>query len=421
MNSRERDLQEEQDRACAEASEIGQAFQLSRHVAFVVNSDRAFVTHRATWASALKAAGARVTVFAPDTGYRKAILGLGFDFVELDLGREDISPIKAARAAMTLSTWVLRSKPATIFLVQTAAYTLGWLAAPLARRTRFVRVAGGIGRALSDEASSVSSRIARALIALGRLPKNVWTLFQTESDRSYFVADGLARNARSVVLPGTGIDTKTWVPAAQPEASVDDPLIVAFVSRIYAEKGVREFVEAARELHGPRARFVLVGEPDEGVSSSISREEINAWCEQGVIEYWGHRDDMLNVYQQLDLLVFPSRHPEGTPRTLIEAAACGIPAIVSNQPGCQAVVVDGVTGWVLKNTSAAEVTAAVDAVLNESELLEKAREAARSRAVEEFGLERVIREVLNLAGARPGAFTASAKEESSRDVSMEAR
>ncbi len=400
MPTRRHDLQDEQRRACAEAAAVGERFHLTGDVAFVVNSDRAFITHRATWASALRGAGAHVTVFAPDTGYRGAITGLGFNFIEIDLGRENIGPLKAARAAIMLGVWVLRKRPAAVFLVQTAAYTLGWLAAPLAPRTRFVRVAGGIGRALSKDTGSGQSRLAKALIALGKWPRNVTTLFQIDSDRTHFVEQGLATTEKSRVVAGTGIDTSVWKPSNKPERSPDAPLIVGFASRLYAEKGVREFVAAASALHGPRARFVLVGEPDVGVSSSISEEEIAAWHDQGAIEYWGHRDDMLNVFQQFDLLVFPSRHPEGTPRTLIEAAACGVPAVVSDQSGCREVVIDRVTGWVLRNTSAEEVTAVVSVVLSELELLEEASAAARSRAVNKFGLEHVIHEVLDLAGSK---------------------
>lgn len=398
-----RALQHEQSAASESAAFIGTRYRRPGLVAFVVNSDRAFVTHRAPWASALAAAGAEVVVFARDTGYRPVIEELGFEFRELDLGRENIGVRKALLAAIKFGAWVLRRRPKCVFLIQTAAYSLGWLSAPFLPRTTFIRVAGGVGRAMAGGGTRLSSRLARALIRAGARLRNVQTLFQVESDRSRFISDGLAASARSLVIPSTGIDIDTWSPGEKnsrdKESGHSGILTVAFVSRLYEEKGVREFVEAASILRSKGHRFVVVGEPDEGVSTSVSANELIEWQHEGIIEWWGHRDDMLDTFRAIDLLVFPSRHPEGTPRTLIEAAACGVPALVSAQPGCLAVVTDRLSGWVLNAPTTAGIVMALESLLTRPDVLVSAGKAARTTAVHQFSLEGVLPRVLALAGA----------------------
>ncbi|RAZ30722.1 glycosyltransferase [Microbacterium sp. SMR1] len=365
---------------------------------FVVNSDRAFWTHRSTWATYLITSGYEVHVLAPDTGHRRRIEGIGAIFHDLNLGREDVGALVGVTAASRIAYWLLRIRPQLVFLVQTAAYTLGWPAAIALRKTKFVRVAGGVGRALGLSAASQSrsARLVRGSLRLAARLPNVWTLFQLEGDRELFAREALATPSRSWVVPGTGIDTNLWSPKADDAAPAT--LTVGFVSRLYAEKGVYEFVDAARRLRDRGLRFAIVGAPDVGVRSSVSADEIEQWEHEGIIEWWGQRDDMVATFRALDLLVFPSRHPEGTPRTLIEAAACGVPAIVSDQEGCRAVVADGRSGWVLKSTSADEVAVAIAAVTSDRIELAAAGAAARSRAQASFSLGSTLSAVFSGCG-----------------------
>jgi len=368
------------------AAAFGRKYSGPRRVAFVVNTDRGFLTHRAVWAIALQAAGARVRVYAPDTGYALRIRELGIEFVELDLGRESVSVMQALYAACRILVGLIFFRPQLVFLVQTAAYTVGWPAAVLLRRCIFVRVAGGIGRALSASGGRASSILALSL-KLGARLRNVRSLFQQDADARLFIALGYAIPSRTAVVPGTGVDAAAWRPAA----SAPDPVTVMFVSRLYEEKGVRQFVEIARRLGG-RARFVLVGEPDSGLSTAIPRDEIEAWVADG-IEWWGHRDDMPDVFASASLIVFPSRHPEGTPKTLIEAAMSGVPAIASNQPGCKVVVEDGVTGWIFDSYDVAGMAAQVERLIEDPDSLRAAALASRERALRLFSLEVVLASV----------------------------
>lgn len=377
------------------ATSVGRRYHATGRVVFVVNSDRAFYTHRLAWATALMAAGASVYVIAPDTGYAERLRSHGLKFIRVDLGRETVGPRKGIRAAISIFLLLLKLRPRFIFLVQTAAYTLGWPAAIFLPSSRFVRVAGGVGRALGTAASrrTASGRVVQASLRTAARLRNVSTLFQTEQDLGTFLSLGLARRERSSVVPGTGLDVENWWNEPR---DYSGRLSVMFASRLFAEKGVREFAKAARYLPRDQFKFVIVGEPDDGVSTSIPPAEIESWVDEGLVEWWGHRDDMNLVLADAHILVFPSSHPEGTPKILIEALSAGVPSLVSDLPGCRAVVNSGVTGWVLESVDARTIAASLLRISRARGELPRLSRNARARALEAFSVEAVLERIFEI-------------------------
>lgn len=377
-----------------QATRIGRGFRGPNGVVFVVNNDRSFLSHRATWGAALQAAGAAVTVIAEDTGEAEAIRRLGFNFVAVGVGREASSVLEMAKSATLILVALLRIRPSLVFLSAQVAYTLGWPAAVLLRRTTFIRVAGGVGRALDP--SVPSTRATRVVQLSGHLAGrlgNVFTLFQTGHDRETFARRGLLpAPQRSLVLPGTGIDVTAWQIGGARD--FEHPVIL-FASRLYREKGVHEFVEAAEKLRGRGWRFLVAGDPDPGVESTVSTEELDRWCHEGAVELLGHRKDMAHVLSEATLFVFPTRHPEGTPKVLIEAGASGLPCIVSGHPGCSAVIEHGVTGIVLPTDfSLVELATAVEALASDPPRAAAMGAAARGRISTSFSLDTVLTRLL---------------------------
>jgi glycosyltransferase involved in cell wall biosynthesis len=377
------------------ATRIGERYRAPKRVVFVVNTDRFFLSHRATWGAALHAAGSAVTVIAEDTGEAEAIRGLGFSFVGVRVGRETSSGVAAmAKAAIRILVALLRIRPNLVFLVHQVAYTLGWPAAVALRRTTFVRVVGGIGRALDP--AVLKTRASRVVQISGRAAgrrRNVFTLFQVEQDRATFARLGLLPfPERSLVIPGTGIDVSEW--RREGVRDFDNPVIL-FASRLFSEKGIHEFVGTAEKLRGRGWRFQVAGDPDAGVQSAVSTEQLERWRHDGAVELLGHRTDMVRVLSEATLLVFPTRHPEGTPRVLIEAGAAGLPAIVSGHPGCSAVIERDVTGVVLgTEPSVAELATAVEELASDASKSRAMGAAARLRILTMFSLDTVLTRLL---------------------------
>lgn len=378
-----------------QARQIGRRFRGPESVLFVINNDRSFLSHRATWAGALQAAGARVTVIAEDTGEADAIRRLGFNFVAVGVGREQSGVPAMARSACLILFTLLRVRPRVVFLCAQVAYTLGWPAAVLLRRTTFIRVAGGVGRGLDP--SVLNTRRSRIVQFAGHLAGrlgNVFTLLQTEHDRETFAQCGLLpAPERSLVIPGTGIDVNAW--------QVDGPRdftkpVILFASRLYREKGVHEFVEAAEKLRGRGWRFQVAGAPDPGLGSGVTAADLERWRRAGAVEVLGHRKDMSRVLSEATLFVFPTRHPEGTPKVLIEAGASGLPSVVSGHPGCAAVVAQGITGIVLgSEPSEAEIADAIDALASDPSRSQTMGLAAREHIAAAFSLDTVLTRLLD--------------------------
>lgn len=377
------------------AAEIGRSFRGPKSVVFVVNNDRSFLSHRATWGAALHAAGAGITVIAEDTGESGAIRSLGFEFIAVGVGREASGVRSMIKSAVLILVTLLRIRPSVVFLSAQVAYTLGWPAAVFLRRAAFIRVAGGVGRGLAP--AVLNSRTSRIVQLSGRLAGrlgNVFTLFQTEHDRATFSRLGLLPAwERSLVLPGTGINVNAW--RVDGTRDLENPVIV-FASRLYREKGVHQFVEVAEKLRGRGWRFQVVGDPDPGVGSSVATDQLDRWRHDGAVELLGHRKDMAQILAQASLFVFPTRHPEGTPKVLIEAGASGLPAVVSGHPGCSAVIEHGVTGIVLgTEPTVAEIADAVDALVSDVSRACAMGAAARERIATMFSLEIVLPRLLS--------------------------
>ena len=386
-----------QNPACElqEAAGVGRRYRGPKRVLIVVNTDSHFLSHRATWGVALQAAGAEVTVIAQDTGKSDAIRSLGFSFLNVTIGRETSSGFRTmATSASRVFFAMLRMRPNVVFLVHQVAYTVGWPAALLLPRTKFIRVLGGLGRALDPTVLQTrAGRIVRISGYLAGRLANVFTLFQVEYDRQTFARLGLLpRPERSLVISGTGIELRAW--NLEDRRDFGNP-VVLFASRLFREKGVYEFVEAARMLRGRGWRFQVAGVPDAGVESAVPANQLEEWRYEQVVDLLGYRTDMARVLGGATLLVFPTRHPEGTPRVLIEAGASGIPAIVSGHPGCAAVVQDGISGIVLSDhPSADEVAAAIETLASNPPLAKAMGDAARERISAAFSLEAVITQLL---------------------------
>ncbi|MDF1706232.1 MAG: glycosyltransferase [Aeromicrobium sp.] len=376
---------------------IGRQYESFGSTIIVVNTDRAFLTHRASWALAIQASGSEVTVVAADTGFAGAITDLGIKFVPADLAAEDLRPLQAIRVMFAIARTIFRLRPKRVLLVTSAPYVLGWHMGLFLWRTRFVLVIPGRGRALTDEfRGSIASRVVRLQLKLARRLRNVSTLFQLDADRDFFTAESLAASSRAHVIAGTGIDTSRWLPNL--DRDVSSPRVL-FASRLVREKGIFEFVEVARRLATrTSADFVVAGEPTAGVSSSVSEADLNAWRAEGVVRLLGRSDDMASVYRDADIFIFPTSHPEGTPRVLIEAAACGIPAIASLQIGCAAVVEDQVTGLLVDAHDIDGLTRATERLIQDPNLRARMGAAARVRTQSEFSLDAVLSDLFAILG-----------------------
>jgi glycosyltransferase involved in cell wall biosynthesis len=229
-------------------------------------------------------------------------------------------------------------------------------------------------------------------IALRRADR---VFFQNEDDRSTFVDRGIVSAQVASRLPGSGVDITRFSP--MPPTGNSAPVFL-MIARLLRDKGVIEFVESARLLKKklPLARFQLLGPLGAVNRTAVTRTEVQAWVDEGSIEYLGEADDVRPFLQRADCVVLPS-YREGSPRSLLEAASAGRPVIASDIPGCREIVEDGQTGLLCRAKDSADLAEKMEMIAGLPE--ETRREMGRRgrRKVETEFDERIVLDQYTLA------------------------
>jgi glycosyltransferase involved in cell wall biosynthesis len=223
---------------------------------------------------------------------------------------------------------------------------------------------------------------------------------QNEEDAQELVGTGIVSNERVRIIRGVGVDLEIFRPALQENPA---PLVV-LAGRMLWDKGIGEFVEAARRLQadGVSAQCVLVGMVDTENPAAISETQLRAWQASGLVEWWGHRDDMPHILASAQVVVLPS-YREGLPKILLEAAACGRPIVATDVPGCREVVKDGANGILVPLKDAGSLTHAIAKLLSDPLLRRRMGACGREIAMKKFSVEKISQETLHLYHELVGA------------------
>jgi glycosyltransferase involved in cell wall biosynthesis len=372
---------------------------MSVRLLFVVNDTAIFASHRLPVAVAAARAGYEVHLAALDSGDSGALDVLrehDIAFHPLHVDRTGLSPLEDLRMALELAGIVRKVRPALMHTVTIKPVIYGGILARLLGVPNLVSAVTGLGQVFTDRQSMPSPvrALARALYRLALGHKNSCTIFQNPDDRAFMVDANLVSADRTALIRGSGVDLTTFVPTPEPPR----PAVVILPARLLWDKGIREFVEAARILReaGLDARLALVGEPPPHNRGSVPRETIEAWVQDGLIEWWGHQTDMPAVYARSHIVCLPSYYGEGVPRALIEAAACGRPIVTADTPGCREVVRDGVNGVLVPPRAAAPLAAALRALVLDPARCEAMGRRGRELAVAEFSVEHVVEATLEV-------------------------
>ncbi|HQV02569.1 MULTISPECIES: glycosyltransferase family 4 protein [unclassified Novosphingobium] len=368
-------------------------------IAVCANQAWNLVNFRAGLIAALLGRGFRVQAIAPpDIEMERKLAELGCGFTPVPLDAAGLAPHRDLATLLAFRRIIANLQPAAWLSWTIKPNVYGSLAAGLAGVPAFPNVSG-LGTAFIRR--NLLTLIAKQLYRTGfrRAPT---VFFQNEDDRAEFIGGGIVRTSQAHVLPGSGIDAQAWAP---PPGGRPAPRQFLMLSRVVADKGVREYVEAARQVRQfwPDAHFVLMGEIGVANRTAIPRAEVESWIAEGVIEHREPASDVRPHIAGADFIVLPS-YREGLSRVLLEAAAMGRPIVTTDVTGCRDIVREGENGFLCAPRDAGSLAAALEKACACADARWQAlADAGRARVVEEFSQERVTALYLE-AMARSGVI-----------------
>jgi glycosyltransferase involved in cell wall biosynthesis len=230
------------------------------------------------------------------------------------------------------------------------------------------------------------------------LKKSKYVFFQNKDDQKLFIDNNFVSSKEVGVIPGSGIDLTYFLPDVSTSSIDKRNVVFLLVARIMRDKGIEEFVEAARKIKKSykNVSFQLLGYIDIKSKMAISVNDIESWENEGIIEYLGHTEDVRPFIAMADCVVLPS-YREGTPRSLLEAASMGKPIIATNVAGCKEVVDDGINGYLCDAYNSDDLAHKMQHILAlDSISIENMGMASRKKMENEFDEKIVINKYLSV-------------------------
>jgi glycosyltransferase involved in cell wall biosynthesis len=266
----------------------------------------------------------------------------------------------------------------------------------MAKIPKIVNTVTGLGYVFTNEKTVW---LRHLVMGLYRISLNCadFTFFQNQDDYGFFLSRGLVKKFGTALLPGSGVDCEHFSPLSGLNPLKESQLTFLMVSRLLKDKGVYEFVEAARqvkEIH-PKARFKLLGRRDVRNPNVVPESDLKSWDNQGLVSWSGEVSDVRPIIAKSDVVVLPS-YREGISRALLEAAAMAKPIITTDAVGCREVVDDEINGLLVPVKDAPALAGAMERMINDPEMRKRMGKAGRKKVEREFDEKIVIQKILKI-------------------------
>jgi glycosyltransferase involved in cell wall biosynthesis len=364
---------------------------MPRCIAISINTAWNLANFRTGLIRAIQAEGWNVLAIAPPDQHVERIEALGCRFIPVQMNNKGANPFDDAKLFFRYFRIFQRERPSAFLGYTIKPNVYGSLAAH-ALRIPVINNVSGLGTAFIRD--SWLTWVVKGLYRLA-LRHSHTVFFQNRDDRQLFIEQRLVPLARTALVPGSGIDLLRFTPTTTARTNPGTRFLL--IARLLYDKGVGEYVAAARLVKDTHrdATFALLGFLDADNRTAVPREDVQSWEAEGVIEYLGSADDVRPYIAEADCIVLPS-YREGTPRTLLEAAAMGKPLIATDVPGCREVVEHGHNGFLCRVRDADNLASAL---MKFVELSPSGRarmgQAGRAKVEREFDEQLVIAAYIN--------------------------
>jgi len=340
-------------------------------------------------AMAARLAGYDIHVATPPGEAAAEITAQGFTHHVLSISRSGRNPAKELVSFMRLRRLLTKIGPDLLHLVTIKPVLYGGLAARGTGVRGVIAAVSGLGTVFTagDVEHRVVRRLVRILYRLALRGRNVLVICQNRGDEEQLMEMGAVDEGRTRLIPGSGVDLAAFPFSEEPPGRA----VVTMTARLLRDKGVEEFVEAARllKMRGADVEFRLVGSPDPGNPTSIASEQLERWQREASVTVLGYRNDVAEQYSASHVICLPS-YGEGLPKSLIEAAACGRPVVTTDTPGCRAAVEPGLTGLLVPVGDTRALADAIQRLLENPTERRLMGRKGRELAEREFAIHKIV-------------------------------
>ena len=367
-----------------------------KKILFIVSEDWYFVSHRLHLATTAINDGHEVLLLSRMSEHQGLINSLGIETIDWTLKRSSRNLLLEFKTIYCIYDVIRNFKPDLVHAVAMKPVFYTALSSIFADVNGRIFAFGGLGFIFR------SHRIVARMLRLFFVPifrlllrgKNIRLIIQNKDDRKLMENYGIIGTKKIRLIRGAGVDTMKFFPQYTPHR---DTLLVILPARMLWDKGVEDFVICAQRCKKKKvnARFVLIGDRDPHNPECIPDSQLKKWIRQGAIEWWGRQDDILSAYHKADIVCFPSYH-EGLPKTLLEAASCGLPIVSYDVPGCREVVQDTINGFLIPLKDRDALLLAVLKLLEDSKLRYEMGQRGRKLILKDFTQEKIAAETISV-------------------------
>ncbi len=365
----------------------------SKKILLVANTGWYLYNFRLPLAQYLRNRGIQVVFVSPWDEYVEKIQEEGFWWIEFELIRRSTNPFLELYSIFRLILIYLVEKPSIVHHFTIKCVLYGSIAARLAGVKSVVNAITGLGYIFinRDLKAIILRRLLKPLYRFVLKAKRGKVIFQNTDDLNTLKRLKLVSPEYSVLIRSSGVDSQRFAPCTSSLENSQIPTVL-LASRLIADKGIYEYVEASRKLKskGYKVRFLVAGALYPGNPSAIYQDTLKQWCNEGLIDWLGHIDRMENTIALSDIVVLPSHGGEGVPKILLEGAAMGKPLIATDVPGCRDVIDSGKNGFLVPVKNSIKLANAIERLLKNPELCQKMGMAGREKVVKDFDVNDVI-------------------------------
>lgn len=330
---------------------------------------------------------------------RQRIRDLGAIPIDYSLNRAGVNPLRDLRDTWCLSRQFKKIQPDVVFAYFVKPVIFGTLAAALAGAKRRIGMLEGLGYVFTDLPSGVSTKqkiLRKIQVLLYRMafPFLERLIFLNPDDPVDLLEKNNLKVKQVSVLGGIGLDLIDYSYVPLP---ANKPVSFIFVGRLLAEKGINEYIAAAKLVKAKHSdiRFVVLGGLDEENPGGLSATELKQLTDSGVVEHPGHVSNVKDYLSEASVFVLPSYYREGVPRSTQEAMAIGRAVITTDVPGCRETVVDGVNGFLVPKWNADALAKAMQTFIEQPGLVVSMGQASRQLAEEKFDAIKVNQRLMS--------------------------